>query len=127
MNYLLSYITTLLSLLAMDAIWLGVLSKQFYQHHLGYLFKSSFNIPVIILFYVLYAGAIVYFVIIPSGGSVSKAIVSGALLGFTAYMTYDLVNFATIDKWPLKVVIVDILWGVIITLVASYIAVLVTK
>jgi uncharacterized membrane protein len=45
----------------------------------------------------------------------------GALLGFTAYMTYDLTNRATLKNWPVGMVIPDILWGAVVTGIISVI------
>ena len=39
----------------------------------------------------------------------------GALFGLVAYGTYDLTNLATIKGWSLKVTIIDLLWGGILT------------
>jgi uncharacterized membrane protein len=39
----------------------------------------------------------------------------GGLFGFFAYATYDLTNFATLRDWPIKVAIVDIAWGIVLT------------
>jgi len=44
-------------------------------------------------------------------GSILKAVVNGALIGFLAYMTYELTNHAVIAGWPWQIVIVDIIWG----------------
>jgi uncharacterized membrane protein len=44
----------------------------------------------------------------------------GALFGLFTYATYDLTNLATLRDWPLRVVVVDVLWGVVLrTVVAS--------
>jgi uncharacterized membrane protein len=43
------------------------------------------------------------------------ALINGAVLGMLCYATYDLTNMATIDKWPLVVVIIDIIWGIVLT------------
>jgi uncharacterized membrane protein len=37
-----------------------------------------------------------------------------ALFGFFTYAAYDLTNLALLKDWPLIVVIIDILWGVIL-------------
>ena len=34
-----------------------------------------------------------------------------ALLGATVYGVYELTNHATLDKWPIWMVVVDTLWG----------------
>lgn len=127
MKMLLYYATTLIALLVLDALWLGVITKNFYKSHIGDLFRTDFIWPAVILFYLFYAAAIVYFVILPAGGVWTKALVGGLLLGFTAYMTYDLVNYATLKDWPLTVVVADVLWGCVITGVAATIATVVTR
>jgi len=38
----------------------------------------------------------------------------GALFGFFTYATYDLTNLALLKDWPIIIVIVDILWGVVL-------------
>ena len=43
----------------------------------------------------------------------------GALFGLVAYGTYDLTNLATIKNWSLKVTIIDLIWGAILTSVVS--------
>jgi uncharacterized membrane protein len=53
------------------------------------------------------------------------AFLFGALFGFMAYMTYDLVNYSTLAGWPLSVVIVDVLWGMTITAIASVVGMLI--
>ena len=45
-----------------------------------------------------------------SAKSIIKAAILGGLYGFFTYATYDLTNMATIDGWPLRIVVVDILW-----------------
>ena len=39
----------------------------------------------------------------------------GALFGFVAYATYDLTNLATMKDFPLKIVLIDLLWGTLLT------------
>ena len=36
-----------------------------------------------------------------------------------SYGTYDLTNLASIKNWPLKVSIVDIIWGTVLSAVVS--------
>ena len=35
----------------------------------------------------------------------------GSTFGFFTYATYDLTNLATLKNWSIKVVLVDIIWG----------------
>jgi len=114
MKLLIAYGSVLAVLAVLDFIWLGFVSRQFYADRIGHLFADTMRVVPIVLFYVLYAGAIVYFAVLPGEGAMEIAM-RGALLGFTAYMTYDLVNYATLANWPLSVVFADVLWGVFIT------------
>src|SRR5690606_39274446 len=100
-----------------DMVWLGVIAKNFYQDKLGHLLAPSPNWTAAILFYLVYIAGIIYFAILPSldEGSLLKAAVSGALLGGLAYATYDMTNLATLKDWPIKIVIVDIIWGMVLT------------
>ncbi len=47
--------------------------------------------------------------------SLSYVLLAGALLGAVCYATYDLINLATLSDWPLKITIVDIIWGGFVT------------
>lgn len=115
---LLSYFATLMSLLVLDGIWVGFVAKKFYASQIGFLYRESVLWVPIILFYLIYAFAITYFVISPSNTK-TEVIIRGLILGFTAYMTYDLVNYATIANFPLKMVLVDLSWGTIMTTISA--------
>jgi uncharacterized membrane protein len=106
---------------AIDMLWLGVISRSFYQNNLGHLL-GPVNWPVAILFYLVFLAGLVFFAIMPAleSGSFATALMLGALYGFFTYATYDLTNLATLRDWPLSVTIVDIMWGTLLgALVAS--------
>ena len=56
--------------------------------------------------------------------SAKDAALRGAGLGFVAYTTYELTNWAVLEKWGAILVPIDIAWGVALTTttVASYVA-----
>jgi uncharacterized membrane protein len=62
-----------------------------------------------------------FFVIYPSLNKnlLKNAFLPGAFFGFVCYATYDLTNLATIHGWPLKIVVIDLLWGAVVTGVVS--------
>ena len=72
-------------------------------------------------FYLLYIIGITFLVISPNlnGFQILKAFWMGGLFGLVAYGTYDLTNLATIKGWSLKVTIIDLFWGGILTAVVS--------
>ena len=48
-----------------------------------------------------------------------RAFAMGALFGLITYATYDLTNYATLKGFPLNVVIIDLIWGMVLTSVVS--------
>ena len=117
MTYLMAYVATLIAFFALDMLWLGVLARKFYANQLGRLMADNPNWLVAIAFYAMYIAGIVFFAIRPAieAEQVLKAALYGALFGFFCYATYDLTNLATLRDWPVKLVIVDILWGTLLT------------
>jgi uncharacterized membrane protein len=115
------YITTLIVLTGLDGLWLGFISKSFYQKHLGYLFTDKVSWWPIAIFYPLYAVGVLVFAVIPAleAKSLFEAVWRGALLGLVAYAAYDLTNQATITKWPLIITVADLAWGVAVTTLTS--------
>lgn len=122
-----TYITILISLLVLDIAWIGFVAKNFYQKHIGFIMAEKFALAPAVIFYALYTFGIMYFVVNPAlaAKSLSNAVFRGALLGLLAYSAYDLTNHATLAKWPLKVTIVDMLWGTVLTALVSVIAYLI--
>lgn len=125
MQNILLYVSTLIPLVVLDAIWLLYLGKSFYTKTMGFLFTDSFKMGPALVFYPLYAFAIVFLVLSPgiaTGSSMLNIALKGAILGLAAYGAYDLTNHATIPNWPLSMTLVDIAWGVFVTLATSAIA-----
>lgn len=114
--YVKLYLLTIPVFFAIDLIWLGVVARGFYQKNLVHLLSPTVNWPAAFLFYCLYIVGILLFAVKPALAeqSVVKAVIWGALFGFFTYATYDLTNLATLREWPLKVVIVDVIWGTIL-------------
>jgi uncharacterized membrane protein len=99
-----------------DIIWLGVVAKGFYQKNLKYILGPNVNWTAAIIFYLIYIAGILIFAVLPAVAkdSLRHAAVWGALFGFFTYATYDLTNLALLKDWPIIIVIVDILWGVVL-------------
>ncbi len=127
MKYLIPYLASLATLLILDFLWLGVVAKNFFKGHLDHLFRADMLWGPVAVFYLLYSAAIIYFAVLPAGDSWQKAMLAGALLGATAYMTYELVNYATLKDWPFAVILVDIAWGALLTSCAAAVAALANK
>ncbi len=107
------YLVSLLLFSVIDLLWVGVIAKDMYQEHIGFLMTDDIRWGAVLLFYGLYLFGLVFFVIEPAlkERSVTMAIFSGALFGLICYATYDLTNLATLKGWPLTMVCYDLLWG----------------
>ena len=115
--------------LAIDMIWLVVVARKFYARHLGFLMRDPVGLPAALLFYLLFVGGILFFVLAPAleRNSLGYAAFAGALFGLVTYATYDLTNLATIKGWPLLVTIVDLGWGTGVSLAVSVIGFLLVR
>lgn len=120
-KYLAAYGATALVMVALDALWLGVLAKSNYQHGIGHLMAENPKIWVAALFYALFVVGLVIFVVAPSGQTATwqGTLLKGALFGFFAYATYDLTNLATLKDWPLSLSLMDMAWGATVSAAAG--------
>ncbi len=114
---LLAYCLTFLVFLAIDLVWLGFVAKDLYRRQLGGLLSENVNWAAAIIFYLLFVAGVFLFAIAPATEkqSLSHAVIYGALFGFFTYATYDLTNLATLKGWPIKIVFIDIVWGMVLT------------
>jgi len=120
--YLKLYALTVPVFFIIDLIWLGVVAKGFYQKNLKFILSPNVNWTAAIIFYLMYIAGILIFAVVPgvAKDSLRHAVLWGALFGFFTYATYDLTNLALLKDWPLNIVIIDILWGVVLcTIVAT--------
>ncbi len=107
------YGVALLVFAVLDFIWLRVIAKDFYFTALADTLRARPILWAAAVFYLVYPAGLVIFGILKSGdpASVRAVFVSGALFGFFAYLTYDATSYAIAKNFPLKVALVDVLWG----------------
>jgi len=110
-------ITTIVFFL-IDLVWIGVAAQDFYAATIGGLLRDSVNWPAALMFYVIYIGGVVFFVLAPAlknGSGIRLTALKGGLLGLFAYGTFDLTALALLDGWPVIVTVVDMVWGTVLT------------
>lgn len=114
---------------AIDMVWLGLVAKNFYSKHLGYLMTPNVNWAAAIIFYLIFIAGLVLFVVWPGleKHSLARVVLMGALFGLVCYATYDLTNLATVKNWPLIVTVVDLCWGAVLSAAVSSITFLIAK
>jgi uncharacterized membrane protein len=102
---------------AIDLLWLGVVASDFYAAQVGGLMKDDVNWWAAILFYLIFIGGMVYFVIAPAyeKRSARHALSVGAAYGFITYATFDLTALALLKDWPLLLTVVDLAWGTVLS------------
>lgn len=113
MYYAIAYAAVLLPFCVLDGGWLTIMGSLVYRPTLGNILLPHLNAPPAIAFYLAYPVGILVFATLPAlkGGSISPALIYGALFGALAYATYDLTNFSTLRNWSLLITIIDIAWG----------------
>jgi uncharacterized membrane protein len=98
-------------------VWLGVVAKNLYRKELGGFLAEKPNWAAAIVFYLAYIVGIIVLAVMPAieKQSLLKAVILGGVFGGLAYATYDLTNLATLKNWPIKIVVIDIIWGIVLT------------
>jgi uncharacterized membrane protein len=121
MQHLKAYAATLVVLVALDAVWLAFVANAFFKSELGPLLRAQPDLVAAGLFYLIYPIGVVALAVAPSLRERSGAAAAwrGAVLGLTAYATFDLTSLAIIEGWTRTVAMVDIAWGAIVSAVAS--------
>lgn len=117
MEFIKLYLLSFISLIGLDAIWLTKVSPKLYKEQIGHLMADKPNLPAAGLFYLIYILGLVIFIVQPAvqKESVMYAAIRGALFGLVAYATFDLTSLAVLKNWPIKITIVDLAWGSLLT------------
>ncbi len=105
------YVAALLLVGALDALWLGVLARDFYRAELGGLMAESVRLLPAAVFYLGYPAGLVALALRPMPASLAGAVSRAALLGLVAYGVYDMTNLATLKGFGVGLALVDMAWG----------------
>lgn len=127
-RYLVAFVATGIAFALIDSVWLRTMFPRLYQPEIGSMLLGGFRLGPAIAFYIFYIIGMLWFAVLPgvAAGRWQLALVQGAALGFFCYATYDLTNYATLKVWSLKVTLLDIFWGTVLTGSASAIGAWVT-
>jgi uncharacterized membrane protein len=112
-TYLIAYPATLIFFVAIDFIWLSSMATRLYRPTLGDMLAPDFRVAPAVAFYLLYAAGLTFLAVRQGllSGSLMTAAIYGAIVGFTAYATYDLTNQSTLKNWSTVLTVADLLWG----------------
>ena len=128
-NFIKIYLIAVPIFFLIDLTWLGLIAKNIYQKYMGHLMRPTPNWTVAVIFYLLFIVGLVIFAIYPAirNNSWSYALLYGAMFGFFTYMTFDLTSLAVIKDWRWQIVIIDIIWGIVLSSSVSVLAYLIGK
>lgn len=120
-GFLKLYSVAVVVFFVIDLTWLGVIARSFYQAQMGHLMRPSVNWAAAVVFYLIFVLGIVVLSVLPAveRQSLTHAILLGGLLGLVTYAAYDLTNLATLEGFPLKVALVDMVWGTVLCATVS--------
>lgn len=123
-DILYTYFLSLPVIFAFDMLWLGVFAKDYYAKMMSPLVQIQFNWFAVPIFYLLYIVGVFIFAVYPGvmEHNLQKTVLMAALFGFFCYMTYDITNLAVLKSWPLQLVIVDMVWGTVLSTFTAFVA-----
>ena len=129
MIHILLYISTAIVFLALDVVMLKKVMYPLFSANIGPMMLEDLRMGPAAAFYLFYVVGVVWFVSIPAlnVGSIAQAFFAGAVLGALAYGTYEFTNFATLKGWTAQMVMVDVIWGAVLTGTSAAMGVAVTK
>lgn len=116
-RYLVAYVGAGVLMAALDAVWLSLANARLYRPILAPVLANGFRLGPAVAFYLVYLVGVMVFAVRPAmnDGRWATASLMGALFGFFAYATYDLTNQATLVVWSVRITMIDMTWGTILT------------
>ncbi|MDS9470158.1 DUF2177 family protein [Paracoccus sp. MBLB3053] len=117
MQTVILYLATLVIFLAIDIAGISLIIRPVFERQVGELLADPFRLGPAVAFYAAYIAGLLYFVSLPGiGRSEGGAIfLNGMLLGLMCYGTYEFTNLATLRDWSIQQVVVDTIWGGLLT------------
>ena len=122
MTTLVLALVTGLVFLAGDFFMIPMVMRPLFQKHLGAQMLDSLRLAPAAAFYVIHIGGLVYFAGLPAirDGSAVTALVNGALIGLVAYGCYEMTSHTIMRDWHINIVLIDLIWGVVISGVSAW-------
>lgn len=128
-KYIFAYSATLTSFFAIDLVWLMWIARPTYVAEMGSLLRKEPQLAVAAIFYLIYAAGLMFFAILPGlkSSSVTYSLFLGAALGLVAYGTYDLTNLSVVEGFNLRIALIDLVWGTVLSGATAVFVVILTK
>ena len=109
-----TFFIALLVFFIIDVFWIYFVATPMYKQEVGALMELK--VPPALIFYVIFLLGLIFFVINPNqNNTLINVFLIGAFFGLVTYGTYDLTVYASMNIFSLKLVIADILWGMLLS------------
>lgn len=119
-KYAAGYLATACVLLPLDLVFISFIAMPIYQQGIGHLLAAQPDVPAAVLFYGVFTLGLMVFAVAPTRMAAwRRTLAAAALFGFFTYATYELTNLATLRGWPLHVVLMDLVWGCLLSAAAG--------
>ena len=119
LNKVIINLLALIYTVGLDFIYLKLIGMRIFQQYLGSLLrKNILLVPGILVWVLIVLGSYV-FVYDQALKSVSQAILYGGFYGLVLYGVYELTNYSILSSWNIKIVLIDLLWGVILNVLIA--------
>ncbi|MTH62567.1 DUF2177 family protein [Paracoccus litorisediminis] len=117
MQTVILYLSTFAVFLVIDMVGISLIIRPIFERHVGALLADPLRLGPAAAFYAAYVAGMLYFVSLPGAarGEGGAIFWNGLLLGLMCYGTYEFTNLATLRDWSLQQVVVDTLWGGLLT------------
>jgi len=111
------YLGSAAAFFTVDLLWLGVVARDFYRRDLGHLMAPEIRWGAALLFYFIFILGIVVFAVLPAleSGDWFRAILLGGFVGVVGYAAFDLTCLALFKDFPVRIVVVDMIWGTVLS------------
>ena len=103
--------------LVLDFVGIQFLIRPVFERNVGHLLAEPLRLGPAALFYLGYVAGLVWLVSWPAlkGHYPVHALIGGLVVGLMCYGSYEMTNYATLADWSWEQVIIDGLWGTLLT------------
>lgn len=123
MRFLLLWVIGTGATIALDIAWLGYIMRDFYATHAAELISFPLRLTIdraaaaLGVWGLISLGSLLF--VQPHLVELRYAVLRGAAFGFVTYGIYDLTNRALFASWGWKLVVADIIWGIILNAICA--------
>ena len=121
------YFSTAAIFLIVDAIMLTLVMKPLFARHIGPLMAEPIRFGPAAIFYAAYVAGLIYLVSLPALKTGAPVVIPAAIIGAMAYGTYEFTSYAIMRDWHWSMVAADTTWGAVLTALAAWGGVAVTR